>query len=89
MFTIRRPFTIHKISPLTLYVVCTTFGFVPSELMTTTQVAKVFEVTIQTVGTWVREGKLEAFRTPGGRIRVRREDVEAFLASRAPDKAAS
>jgi len=44
------------------------------------EVAALFDVDVETVRVWVREGKLSARRTPGGRdLRFRRVDVEALL----------
>lgn len=51
---------------------------VPRELLTTAEVAAVLRVSPATVGRWVREGKLPAVGTPGGRNRFRPEDVTAF-----------
>jgi excisionase family DNA binding protein len=45
------------------------------ELMTPTDVAKVFGVTPKTVSRWARAGKIESFRTVGGHLRFRRDDV--------------
>ncbi len=47
--------------------------------MTTGDVARVFGVSAVTVGTWADQGLLPHFRTPGGRRRFRRVEVEAFL----------
>ena len=40
--------------------------------MTVSEVAAAFRVTIPTVRTWDRDGKLESFRTPGNHRRFRR-----------------
>jgi len=53
---------------------------VSNELLSTRQVANTFQVSVSSVSRWVRDGLLPAVRTPGGRIRVRRADVEVFLA---------
>lgn len=50
------------------------------ELLTTRQVAEAFRVKRGSVSRWVKDGRLGAVRTPGGRLRIRRSDVEAFLA---------
>lgn len=51
------------------------------DLLTTAEVAETFRVTEAAVTAWVREGKLTAVRTPGGKgYRYHRSDVEAFLA---------
>lgn len=53
----------------------------PKPLMKVPEVAALFDVDVETVRVWVREGKLSARRTPGGRdLRFRRVDVEALLA---------
>lgn len=50
------------------------------DLLTTAEVATTFRVTEATVTAWVREGKLRASRTPGGKSYLfRRSDVDAFL----------
>lgn len=38
-----------------------------------------FAVTPTTVKRWAEDGKLPGFRTPGGRWRFHREDVEQLL----------
>lgn len=53
------------------------------------QVADIFGVTTVTVAEWADTGKLPCFKTPGGQRRFRRADVEAFLATFEPDRAAS
>lgn len=58
--------------------------------LTTAEVAEIFRVTEATVTTWVRDGKLKASRTPGGKSYLfRREDVDAFLAPVAPTEVGS
>lgn len=48
-----------------------------------------FRVTEATVTAWVREGKLAALTTPGGKgYRFHRATVEAFLAPAEPSGAA-
>ena len=54
------------------------------ELMTATEVAEAFRVSIKAVGKWARSGDLASLQTPGGRRRYRRADVEAFLKSQEP-----
>jgi len=54
----------------------------PSGLLTPTEVAAMFRVSPSTVARWVRQKKLEAVRTPGGRNLFRAEDVDAFTRRR-------
>ena len=49
------------------------------QFYTTEKVAKMFEVQVATVRTWIREGKLKAHRIgDGGRWRVERSDLVQF-----------
>lgn len=47
------------------------------------EVAHLFGVTVGTVRSWERAGRISATRTPGGQRRFRRGDVEALLAQSA------
>ena len=49
------------------------------EMMTPSEVAKLFGVTVQTVADWADAGTLACIRTPGGQRRYRSCDVEALL----------
>lgn len=49
------------------------------ELLPIGEVAEAFSVTVGTVRSWEKAGKLAAIRTPGGQRRFRRSDVEALL----------
>jgi excisionase family DNA binding protein len=40
----------------------------------------------ETVLRWVRDGKLPAFRLPGGAIRFRQDDLDRWLAERATSR---
>lgn len=51
----------------------------PDDLLTPSEVAKLFRVNPKTVTRWSRAGKLRAVRTLGGHRRFRRGDVEAAL----------
>lgn len=53
-----------------------------AEILTTFQVARELGVVFSTVNYWVDDGALPGFRTPGGHRRIRRDDLEAFKASR-------
>lgn len=50
-----------------------------SRLLSTAEVARRFQVQPSTVSRWVKNGKLAAVRTPGGTLRFRPADVDAFL----------
>jgi excisionase family DNA binding protein len=50
-------------------------------LLSTGAVARLCGVTRDGVAHWIRSGRLQAFRTPGGHFRVRAEDLRAFLRS--------
>ena len=49
------------------------------ELLTPTQVAKMFSVDPKTVTRWARDGKLKFIRTLGGHRRYRRADVDELI----------
>lgn len=46
---------------------------------TTFEISQICEVNPTTVQNWVKEKKLEAYVTPGGHRRVRREDLISFM----------
>ena len=50
----------------------------PSDILTPPQVAALFQVSVLTVTRWAREDKIPHFKTPSGRVRFRRGDVEKF-----------
>ena len=51
----------------------------PHDLLTGTEVAGVFRVRPNAVARWAREGKLTPVRTPSGRQRFLRGEVDALL----------
>ena len=51
----------------------------PSRLMTFTAVAEHCAVSVWTVRAWVDAGKLPVIRLPGRLVRIRPEDLAAFL----------
>lgn len=55
-------------------------------LLTARVVAERLGLCTETVLAWVREGKLPAFRLPGGAIRFRETDLEAWLQARATSR---
>lgn len=48
-------------------------------LMTPTEVAALFCVSVPTVIDWAQAGKVRSVRTPGGRYRFRGADVDAMV----------
>jgi len=48
------------------------------DLLSTREIALMYQVTSATVLNWIRAGKLKAYTTPGGHYRVAREDLHAF-----------
>lgn len=51
----------------------------PDRLLTSGEVAELFQVTVGAVHAWVREGKLKAIRTPGGMYRYYESEIKALL----------
>lgn len=49
------------------------------DLLSTTEVARIFKVDIKTVARWAQRGQIPALRTPGGRLRFRRSDIDTVL----------
>ncbi|HRY30121.1 MAG TPA: response regulator [Elusimicrobiota bacterium] len=49
------------------------------ETFTTYEISQFCNVFVTTVANWIDEGKLSAYRTPGGHRRVLRQDLLAFL----------
>ncbi len=47
--------------------------------MSTGQIASYLQMSVEVVNKWIREGKLKAYRTPGGRYRVEEADFIDFL----------
>lgn len=56
-----------------------------SDLLTTRGVAEELHVSTETILRWVRAGHIPHTRLPGGGIRVQRQELEAWLASRHVD----
>lgn len=48
-------------------------------LLTSHQVGKLLQVDPSSVSKWVKDGRIVAFRTPGGHHRIRAADLVAFL----------
>jgi excisionase family DNA binding protein len=51
----------------------------PEKLLTTGDVAALYRVDAKSVARWVKNGKLTAVRTPGGRLRFREAEIRALL----------
>lgn len=49
------------------------------ELLTPTEVAKLFKVNPKTVTRWAHSGRLPSITTPGGHKRFPRSEVDKFL----------
>lgn len=49
-------------------------------VFTTFEAAKICNANISSIKNWIEQGEIDAFRTPGGHYRIRREDLEDFLA---------
>ena len=52
------------------------------EMLSTGKVAKIFGVSSNTVLNWIKEGKLDAVKTPGGHYRVPISAVREYGASK-------
>lgn len=55
------------------------------ELLTPSEVAKMFRVDPKTVTRWAKSGKLSSIRTLGGHRRYRASEVRALLDGQGPD----
>ena len=51
-----------------------------NDVLTTFQAAAYCKVSPFTIRNWVESGKLAAYKTPGGHRRIRKEDLDEFLA---------
>jgi hypothetical protein len=47
----------------------------PTELLTTRQAGRLFQVTAASIRCWLKEGKVHGFKTPGGQHRVCRNSI--------------
>src|SRR6478735_6141277 len=52
---------------------------VPDSLLTSYQVGALLQVNPSSINKWVKDGRIRAFRTPGGHRRIRAGDLVAFL----------
>ena len=55
--------------------------FNADSLLTSYQVGSILQVNPSSINKWVKDGRIPAFRTPGGHRRFRAADVVAFLSS--------
>lgn len=53
--------------------------FTPDSLLTSHQAGTLLQVNPSSINKWVKEGRIPAFRTPGGHRRIRAGDLVAFL----------
>ena len=53
-----------------------------SKALSTMAAAQFCGVHYTTIRRWILAGDLSAFETPGGHLRIRKEDIDAFIASR-------
>ena len=51
----------------------------PERLLTPREVAGLFRVDVKTVARWVKAGRLQAIRTPGGHLRFFASVINALL----------
>jgi excisionase family DNA binding protein len=58
-------------------------------LLTARAVADLFDVSAETVLRWTRRGELPAIRLPGGAIRFREDEIDAWLGRRATPRRGS
>jgi excisionase family DNA binding protein len=56
-------------------------------LLTAREVADLLGVSAETVLRWTRRGELPAIRLPGGAIRYRKDELDAWLSDRATSRA--
>lgn len=53
----------------------------PDQFLTSHQVSTLLQVNPSSVNKWISEGRIQAFRTPGGHRRIRTTDLVEFLAA--------
>ncbi len=56
-----------------------THTFAPTSLLTSYQVGALLQVNPSSVNKWIKDGRIPAYRTPGGHRRIRATDLMAFL----------
>lgn len=49
------------------------------EVFTTSEAAKLCHANISSIKNWIEQGRLQAFRTPGGHHRIERQSLGTFL----------
>nr|WP_207394204.1 BldC family transcriptional regulator [Actinomadura formosensis] len=55
------------------------WDFSPEQLLTPAEVARMFRVDTKTVARWADAGHLASVRTPGGRRRFSRQQIEHLM----------
>lgn len=50
-----------------------------SKLFSAPQVAKFCSVSLKTIHNWAKNGEIQNFKTPGGRLKFQRKDVFNFM----------
>lgn len=72
----------------TVLCVCHTLAVQDSTDLSTGAAAALIGVSDETLRRWVEQGRVRHLRLPSGRLRFRREDVEALLVPVEPEDAA-
>jgi excisionase family DNA binding protein len=60
---------------------------VRERLLTAREVAELLAVSVETVLRYARRGELPAIQLPGGQLRFREDDLDAWVAARARPRA--
>jgi excisionase family DNA binding protein len=55
------------------------YSCTPPQLLTPSQVARLWGVSRRTVQRYIADGKIPAIRLPGGQYRIRAEDAQAAI----------
>lgn len=52
---------------------------IPQEVFTTFDAAKICNANFNSIKNWIHQGKLRAYKTPGGHYRIQKQDLRSFL----------